>query len=154
MVPKMVKILNCNNFVIFWDNFTYDGSFWSWWADLTSAIAQDPGVIPHTLAEVNFLTVEIPTRKPYIFMIRATRKIKRFVVQDPGVIPHTLAEVNFLTVEIPTHKPYIFMIRATRKIKRLVAEDILRRFYHISLPFHCEKTQTGDFLLKSLCAYC
>jgi hypothetical protein len=33
-------------------------------------IAQAPGVIPHPLPEVNFLMVEIPTPKPYIFMIR------------------------------------------------------------------------------------
>jgi hypothetical protein len=28
------------------------------------------GVIPHPLPEVNFLMVEIPTPKPYIFMIK------------------------------------------------------------------------------------
>jgi hypothetical protein len=34
-------------------------------------IAQVPGrVIPHPLPEVNFIMVEIPTPKPYIFMIR------------------------------------------------------------------------------------
>jgi hypothetical protein len=33
------------------------------------------GVIPHPLPEVNFLMVEIPTPKPYIFMIRVTRQI-------------------------------------------------------------------------------
>jgi hypothetical protein len=30
----------------------------------------------HTLPEVNFLMVEIPTLKPYIFMIRVNRQIK------------------------------------------------------------------------------
>ena len=36
-----------------------------------------PGrVIPHPLPEVNFLMVEIPTPKPYIFMIRVNRQIK------------------------------------------------------------------------------
>jgi hypothetical protein len=55
--------------------------------------------------------VEIPTLKPYIFMIRMTRQIKCLIAQAPGVIPHPLHEVNFLMVEIP--KPYIFMIRVT-----------------------------------------
>jgi hypothetical protein len=55
--------------------------------------------------------VEIPTPKPYIFMIRMTRQIKCLIAQAPGVIPHPLHEVNFLMVEIP--KPYIFMIRVT-----------------------------------------
>jgi hypothetical protein len=32
-------------------------------------IAHAPEVIPHPLPEVNFLMVEIPTPKPYIFMI-------------------------------------------------------------------------------------
>jgi hypothetical protein len=32
------------------------------------------GGIPHPLPEVNFLIVEIPTLKPYIFMIRVTPK--------------------------------------------------------------------------------
>jgi hypothetical protein len=39
-------------------------------------IAQVPGVIPHPLPEVNFLMVEIPTPKPYIFMIMVIRQIK------------------------------------------------------------------------------
>jgi hypothetical protein len=38
-------------------------------------VAQDPGVIPHPLPEMNFLMVEIPTLKPYILMIRMTRQI-------------------------------------------------------------------------------
>jgi hypothetical protein len=59
-----------------------------------------PRVIPHPLPEVNFLMVEIPTPKPYIFMIRVTRQIK-------CIIPHPLPEVNFLVVEIFTPKPYI-----------------------------------------------
>jgi hypothetical protein len=46
--------------------------------------------------------VEIPTPKPYIFMIRATRQIKYLIAQAPGVIPHPLPEVNFLMVEIPS----------------------------------------------------
>jgi hypothetical protein len=51
---------------------------------------QAPGVIPHTLPEVNFLMVEVPTLKPYtcIFMIRVTRQIKCVIAQAPGVIPH------------------------------------------------------------------
>jgi hypothetical protein len=32
-----------------------------------------PRVIPHPLPEVNFLMVEIPTPKPYIFMIRVKK---------------------------------------------------------------------------------
>jgi hypothetical protein len=39
-------------------------------------IAQALGVIPHPLTEVIFLMVEIPTPKPYIFMIRVNRQIK------------------------------------------------------------------------------
>ena len=76
-----------------------------------------PRVIPHPLPEVNFLMVEIPTPKPYIFMIRVTRQIKCLIAQAPGVIPHPLPEVNFIMVEIPTPKPYIFMIRMNRQIK-------------------------------------
>jgi hypothetical protein len=45
--------------------------------------------------------VEIPTPKPYIFMIRMTRQIKCLIAQAPGVIPNPLHEVNFLMVEIP-----------------------------------------------------
>jgi hypothetical protein len=43
-----------------------------------------PRVIPHPLPEVNFLMVEIPTLKPYIFMIRVTRQIKCLIAQAPG----------------------------------------------------------------------
>jgi hypothetical protein len=41
-------------------------------------LAQAPGrgVIPHPIPEVNFLMVEIPTPKPYIFMIRVNKQIK------------------------------------------------------------------------------
>ena len=49
-------------------------------------IAQAPGVggvIPHPLPEVNFLMVEIPTLKPYIFMIRVTRQIKCHIGHTP-----------------------------------------------------------------------
>ena len=81
-----------------------------------------PRSIPHPLPEVNFLMVEIPTPKPYIFMIRVTRQIKCLIVLDPGDIPHPLPKVNFLMVEIPTLKPYIFMIRVTRQIKCLIAQ--------------------------------
>jgi hypothetical protein len=63
--------------------------------------------------------VEIPTPKPYIFMIRVTRQIKYLIGQTGGVgvIPHPLPEVNILMAEIPTPKPYIFMIRMNRQIK-------------------------------------
>jgi hypothetical protein len=54
--------------------------------------------------------VEIPTPKPYIFMIMVTRQIKCLIAQVPGVIPHPLPEVNFLVVEISTPKPYIFIL--------------------------------------------
>ena len=74
-------------------------------------IAQAPGgVIPLPLHEVNFLMVEVPTPKPYIFMIRMTRQIKCLIAQVPGVIPHPLPELNFLMVEIPTLKPYIYSL--------------------------------------------
>ena len=39
-------------------------------------IVQALRVIPHPLHEVNFIMVEIPTPKPYIFMIRVNRQIK------------------------------------------------------------------------------
>ena len=47
-------------------------------------IAQVPGVILHPLPEVNFLMVEIPTPKPYIFMIRVTRQIKCLIAWALG----------------------------------------------------------------------
>jgi hypothetical protein len=40
------------------------------------AQASGRGVIPHPIPEVNFLMIEIPTPKPYIFMIRENRQIK------------------------------------------------------------------------------
>jgi hypothetical protein len=40
--------------------------------------------ITHPLHEVNFLMVEIPTPKPYIFMIRMTRQIKCLIAQALG----------------------------------------------------------------------
>jgi hypothetical protein len=49
--------------------------------------SSDPGVIPHPLPEVKLLMVEIPTLKPYIFMIRVTRQIKCLIAQASGVIP-------------------------------------------------------------------
>ena len=81
-----------------------------------------PRAIPHPLPEVNFLMVEIPTPKPYIFMIRVTRQIKCLIAQARGVIPHPLTEVIFLMVEIPNPKPSIFMIRVTRQIKYHIAQ--------------------------------
>jgi hypothetical protein len=66
--------------------------------------------------------VEIPTPKPYIFMIRVTRQIKCLIAQARGVIPHPLTEVIFLMVEIPNPKPSIFMIRVTRQIKYHIAQ--------------------------------
>ena len=80
-----------------------------------SSICPNRSVIPHPY--LNFLTVEIPTPKPYIFMIGVTRRIKCIVVHNPGVNLHPLPAQNFLTVEIPTPKPYIFMIGVTRRIK-------------------------------------
>jgi hypothetical protein len=77
------------------------------------------GVIPHPLPEVNFLMVEIPTLKLYIFMIRVTRQIKCLIAKTPGGHAPPLSVVNFLMVEIPTLKLYIFMIRVTRQIKCL-----------------------------------
>ena len=97
---------------------------WSGWRQIKCLIAQAPGVIPHPLPEVNFLMVEIPTPKPYIFMIRVTRQMKCLIAHAPGVIPHPLPEVNFLMVEIPTPNPYLFMIRVTRQIKCLIAQAL------------------------------
>ena len=53
----------------------------------------------YTLPAVKFLMVEIPTPKPYIFMIRVTRQMKCLIAQALGVIPHPQPEVNFLMVE-------------------------------------------------------
>ena len=44
-------------------------------------------VIPHPIPEVNFLMVEIPTPKPYIFMIRVNRQIKCPKSWGPGSSP-------------------------------------------------------------------
>jgi hypothetical protein len=44
--------------------------------------------------------VEIPSPKPYIFMIRVTRQIKCLIAQAPRVIPHPLPEVNFFLVTL------------------------------------------------------
>ena len=51
-------------------------------------MAHGLGVIHHPLPKVNFLMVEIPTPKQYIFMIRVTRQIKCLIGLPPGVIPH------------------------------------------------------------------
>ena len=50
-------------------------------------IAQALGVIPHPLPEVNFSMVEIPTPKPYIFIISVTRQIKYITAQARGSYP-------------------------------------------------------------------
>jgi hypothetical protein len=65
-------------------------------------IAQVLGVIPHPLPEMNFLMVEIPTPKPYIFTNRVTRQIECLIAQTMWIILHPLPKVNFLMVEIPT----------------------------------------------------
>jgi hypothetical protein len=57
-----------------------------------------PGGHTPPLPEVNFLMVEIPTPKPYIFMIRVTRQIKCLIAQAPGGYTPPLPEVNFLMV--------------------------------------------------------
>jgi hypothetical protein len=83
-------------------------------------------IVDHTKStykQENFLTVEIPTPKPFIFMIGVTRRIKCIVVHNPGVNPHPLPAQNFLTVEIPTPKPYIFIIGVTRRIKCIVVHN-------------------------------
>ena len=97
-----------------------------------------PGGHTPPLPEVNILMVEIPTPKPYIFMIRMIRQIKCLIAQVPGVIPHPLPEVNFLMVEIPTLKPYIYSLVSYLFIKQdqmimicnsAVASLILSRFF-------------------------
>jgi hypothetical protein len=57
-----------------------------------------PRVIPHPLPEMNFLMVEIPTLKPYIFMIRVTRQIKCLIALAPGghTPPPTCCLVNLI----------------------------------------------------------
>jgi hypothetical protein len=103
-----------------------------------------PRGIPHPLPEVNCLMVEIPTPKPYIFMIRVTRQIKCLIAQAPGVIPHPLPEVNFLMVEIPTLQPYIYSLVSYFFIKQdqiimtcnsAVASLMLSRFFIYSKKF-------------------
>jgi hypothetical protein len=82
--------------------------------------------------------VEIPTPKPYIFMIRVIRQIKCLIAQVPGVIPHPLPEVNLLMVEIPTLKAYIYSLFSDLFIKEdqmimtcnsAVASLMLSRFF-------------------------
>jgi hypothetical protein len=51
---------------------------------IKSLIVLDPGGHTPPLPEVNFLMVDIPTLKPYIFLIRVTRQIKCLIVLDPG----------------------------------------------------------------------
>ena len=65
-------------------------------------IVLDPGGHTPPLPEVDFLMVEIPTPKPYIFIIRVTRQIECIIAQAPGGPTPPLHEVNFLMVEIPT----------------------------------------------------
>jgi hypothetical protein len=43
---------------------------------INCVIAQAPGGHTPPLPEVNFIMVEIPTPKPYIFMIRVNKQIK------------------------------------------------------------------------------
>jgi hypothetical protein len=43
-----------------------------------------PGGYTPPLHEVNFSMVDIPTPKPYIFMIRVTRQIKWLIAQALG----------------------------------------------------------------------
>ena len=79
-----------------------------------------PRVVPHPLPEVNILMVEIPTPKPYIFMIRVTRQIKCLIGQSPGVKPHPLTEVNFIMVEMS----YLFI-----KQDQMIAFSIFLKKY-------------------------
>jgi hypothetical protein len=90
---------------------------------MNTCLIQDFYILIYTCLIQNFLTVEIPTPKPYIFMIGVTRRIKCLVVHNPGVNPQPLRGPNLLTVEIPTPKPYIFMIGVTRRIKFLVVQN-------------------------------
>jgi hypothetical protein len=77
-----------------------------------------PGGHTPPLHQVNFSVVEIPTPKPYIFMIMVTGQIKCLIAQVPGVIHHPLPEVNFLMVEIPTLKPYMYSLFSYLFIKQ------------------------------------
>jgi hypothetical protein len=43
--------------------------------------------LTNPLPEVNFLMVDIPPPKPYIFMIRVTRQIKCLIAQALGPYP-------------------------------------------------------------------
>jgi hypothetical protein len=52
-------------------------------------IAQAPGGHTPPLPEVNFIMVEIPTRKPYISMIKVNRQIKCPKSWGPGSSPST-----------------------------------------------------------------
>jgi hypothetical protein len=47
-----------------------------------------PGVISYPLSEVNILMVEIPSPKPYIFMIRVTRQIKCLIAKARGGVSY------------------------------------------------------------------
>jgi hypothetical protein len=82
--------------------------------------------------------VEIPTPKPYIFMIRVTKQIKCLIAQTPGGHIPPLPEVNFLMVEIATPMPYIFMIRVNRQIKCPKSWGPGSWELHISLKPFCQ----------------
>ena len=62
---------------------------WSGWLtrQIKYLITRALGVIPHPIPEVNFLMVEIPTPKPYIFMITVNRQIKCPKSWNPGPSP-------------------------------------------------------------------
>jgi hypothetical protein len=80
-----------------------------------------PRVIPHPLPEVNFLMVEIPTPKPYIFMIRVNRQIKCPKSWGPGSSPHPLPEVFLRILHrkiFPIHHTYIYSLVSYLFIKQ------------------------------------
>jgi hypothetical protein len=80
-----------------------------------------PRVIPHPPPDVNFLMVEIPTPKPYIFMIRVNRQIKCPKSWGPGSSPHPLPEVFLRILHrkiFPIHHTYIYSLVSYLFIKQ------------------------------------
>jgi hypothetical protein len=60
----------------------------------------EEGVIPHPLPEVNFIMVEIPTPKPYIFMICSWNIQYNDIVYDTDVLYKNRESISDATAEL------------------------------------------------------
>ena len=72
-------------------------------------IAQAPGFIPHPLPEVNFLMVEIPTFKPYIYSLFSYLFIKQdqmIMTCNSAVASLMLSRFFYLYLHVKGRKKY------------------------------------------------